>query len=492
MINLRKRCLQTATVSMLGLLTSSQASSTPAAVDMRPAAGVMRVGGMTVRLDDFLELNDGSVQAHMSFHNVGTKSVASFAIPKTTTDDSKTVVRLRNAEGDEYRLADLSEFGDASAGTGWVSVPPGESAFLTATFKPDGAARGVQPFALNMPVRMTWHPDDGLDEHTSAFEINFGGLRRVARDQEQQMPATPPAPVALLPEPPKALTPQAVASPRQVVASLPPATVPAPKFIDDLAPMIAGLRPIKTDAHRYLFAVGVEQYDDAPPVPFAERSARAMTDLIRKRYGVPEENAVLVTGADATGMKILGRLNSFIQRLQPGDTVYFYYTGHGVAARDGSNVYLMSKDTVPGAYEVEMLSLKALLQRLDKSNATRVVAFLDTCFSGRVGQKDSLFPGAAPLVPEPLPTNALVGMSKTTLFLAGQSYQLANDYPEHGYRLFSYFLMRGILQGNDDPANLAAYVAPEVRRVSSRRGAEFVQEPQLVGAKQTLAANFRN
>ena len=487
MTNFRKRCLQSVAAGVLGLLTTSSAFSTPSPLDARPAAGVMRVGGMTVRLDDFLELRDGSVQAHMSFHNAGTKSAAAFAVPKTTTGESKTVVRLRNAEGDEYRLADLSEFGSASDGTGWVSVPPGESAFLTATFKPDGAARGAQPFALNMPVRMTWHPDDGADERTSAFEINFGGLRRAAVDQELQMPATPPAPVALLPEPTKAIT-----APPQVMASLPPVTAAAPKFIDDLGPMIAGLRPSKTDGHRYLFAVGVEQYDDAPAVPFAERSARAMTDLLRKRYGVPEENATLVTGADATGMKILGRLNSFIQRLQPGDTVYFYYTGHGVAARDGSNVYLMSKDTVPGAYEVEMLSLKALLQRLDKSNATRVVAFLDTCFSGRVGQKDSLFPGAAPLVPEPLPTNTVSSLSKTTLFLAGQSYQLANDYPEHGYRLFSYFLMKGILQGNDDPANLAAYVAPEVRRVSSRRGAEFVQEPQLVGAKQTLAANFRN
>ena len=42
----------------------------------------------------------------------------------------------------------------------------------------DGAAHGVQPFTLTMPVRMAWHPDDGPDERTSAFEINFGGLHR--------------------------------------------------------------------------------------------------------------------------------------------------------------------------------------------------------------------------------------------------------------------------------------------------------------------------
>jgi len=141
---------------------------------------------------------------------------------------------------------------------------------------------------------------------------------------------------------------------------------------------------------------------------------------------------------------------------------------------------------VPGAYEVEMLSLASLLRRFESSAATRVVAFLDTCFSGRVGKNESLFPGAAPLVPTPLPAST-VPAGKTTLFLAGNAYQFANDYPERGHRLFSYFLMRGLLHGRDSAADLNAYVAKEVRRVSAKRGAEFVQEPQFQGAARSLA-----
>ena len=71
----------------------------------------------------------------------------------------------------------------------------------------------------------------------------------------------------------------------------------------------------------------------------------------------------VITGADATGMKIIGRLNSLIQRLTPGDTVYFYYAGHGLAARDGNAVYVVPKDAGPGAYEVEQLSLATLIHR---------------------------------------------------------------------------------------------------------------------------------
>jgi len=99
-----------------------------------------------------------------------------------------------------------------------------------------------------------------------------------------------------------------------------------------------------------------------------------------------------------------------------------------------------------------------------------------------------LFPGAAPLVPSPLPATPAGATGKTTVFLAGQSYQFANDYPEHGYRLFSYFLMRGLLDGADDANALQSYVTREVRRVSAKRGAEYVQEPQLQGAALSLAA----
>src|SRR5208283_2129042 len=97
------------------------------------------------------------------------------------------------------------------------------------------------------------------------------------------------------------------------------------------------------------------------------------------------------------GTKMTGRINSLIQRLTPGDTVFFYYAGHGLSSRDGSEVYVVPKDAVPGAYEVEALSLGSLLHRFESSPASRVIAFLDTCFSGRVSRDKSLFPGTAPL-----------------------------------------------------------------------------------------------
>jgi hypothetical protein len=428
------------------------------------AAGSLKVGNLVVRLERFTELRDGKVQAEMSFYNLDHDAAASFVLNAKNTDAS-----LRNAEGTPYRLLGVSQFADTQSESGWTTVAPGGSAAVTATFDTEEAPRGVQPFALRIPMRLKWRSGDAALTRVRSFDVNFGGLRRQSE-------------LALVPE----------AAPVERVQAIALKPLPAPSkpdtFDDDLAPLVAALPTARPDGRRYLFAIGVNAYDDAPAVPFADRSAALMTDLLRRRYGVPEENITLITGEDATGLKILGRLNSFVQRLTPGDTVFFYYAGHGLSGRDGKAVYIVPKDAVPGAYEVEMLSLSSLIGRFENSPAARVVAFIDTCFSGRVGADQSLFPGVAPLVPTQAAAPAVESKGKVTLFLAGQNHQFANDYPERGHRLFSYFVMRGLLRGSDNAAEVHAFAAKEVRRISAKRGAEFLQEPRLEGARDAVGS----
>lgn len=437
-----------------------------------PAAGTLRVGNMVVRLERFTELRDGKVQAEMSFYNLDPAATAAFVLNAKNTDAS-----LRNAEGAAYRLLGVSQFADTQSESGWTTVAPGASAAVTATFDSEDITRGVQPFALRIPMRLKWQGGEAQFVRTRSFDVNFGGLRRHTE-------------LSLVPDAAPVERVQALAlAPIQPLARPDLAQPKNASFDDDIAPQIAALPNARPDGRRYLFAIGINDYDDAPGVPYADRSAHLMTDLLRKRYGVPEENITLITGEDATGLKILGRLNSFIQRLTPGDTVFFYYAGHGLSGRDGKAVYVVPKDAVPGAYEVEMLSLASLIGRFESSPAARVVAFLDTCFSGRVSGDQSLFPGVAPLVPTETNAPAVRKTEgKVTMFLAGQANQFANDYPERGHRLFSYFLMRGLLRGSDNATELHAFAAREVRRISAKRGAEFLQEPRLEGLTSSIGS----
>jgi hypothetical protein len=432
----------------------------------------LTVGGLLVHLDNFIEQRDGTVRADMSFTNP-TTAPAALTAPTTSQGDhigtllqslDTPVAALTNGEGRKYRLVALSQFGD--------TVPAGGTTILTATFAPDGARRGLQPFALSLPIRETWRASADAAERSSAFQVNFRGLHRPT-DEAHAAPA---------PHVEKAAFPAAVSPAR------PAETAVAGNFTDDLSPAIAKLPTAAPDNQRYLLAIGVNTYDEVPGVPFADRSARAMSDLLHKAYGVPEDNITLVTGNEATGTKMVGRINSLLKRLTPGDTVFFYYAGHGLAARDGNSVYMVPKDAVPGAYEIDALSLGALLARFEASPASHVVAFLDTCFSGRISHDQSLFPGIAPLVPVPvqMPGPTLHSTNKVTVFLASQADQFANDYPERGHRLFSYYIMRGLMAGYTRADDLESYVAQEVRRVSTKRGSDFAQEPRLEGAAQIL------
>ncbi len=469
---MNSRAFLLALIGALAFAAPSRAAEYRAFIDttlnVPPAAGSLNVGNMIVRLDRFTELRDGKVQAEMSFYNLDREAAASFVLNARNTDAS-----LHNGDGASYRLLGVSQFADMQSENGWTTVAPGGSAAMTAIFAAEGLQRGVQPFALRIPMRLKWRSADAQIARIRAFDVNFGGLRRQSE-------------LASIPD--TAAVERVEAMALQPLKAPPPLQARPSKFDDDLAPQVAALPAARPDARRYLFAIGVSEYDDAPSVPFADRSAQLMTELLRKRYGVPEENITLITGNDATGLKILGRLNSLVQRLTPGDTVFFYYAGHGLSGRDGKAVYVVPKDAVPGAYEVEMLSLSSLLAHFENSPAARVVAFLDTCFSGRVSGDKSLFPGVAPLVPTEISAPEVKNKGKVTLFLAGQATQFANDYPERGHRLFSYFLIRGLLRGSDNATEIHAGAAREVRRISAKRGAEFLQEPRLEGAANSVGS----
>lgn len=469
---MNKRALRLALLGALALATPAAAANYgdtyDTALNLPAAAGSLKVGNMVVRLERFTELRDGKVQAEMSFYNLDQEASASFVLNAKNTDAS-----LRNGDGAAYRLLGVSQFADMQSESGWTTVGPGASAAVTATFSAEDLRQGVQPFALRIPMRLKWRSHDAQLARVRAFDVNFGGLRR-------------PSELMLVPDAAPVERVQAMSL--QPLKAPPPLQTRTAAFDDDLAPQVAALPAARADGRRYLFAVGVNEYDDAPSVPFADRSAQLMTELLKKRYGVPDENITLITGDDATGLKILGRLNSFVQRLTPGDTVFFYYAGHGLSGRDGKAVYVVPKDAVPGAYEVEMLSLSSLMGRFESSPASRVVAFLDTCFSGRVGGDKSLFPGVAPLVPTEVSAPAMQSKGKVTMFLAGQANQFANDYPERGHRLFSYFLIRGLLRGSDNATEVHAAAAREVRRISAKRGAEFLQEPRLEGTTSSVGS----
>ena len=244
-----------------------------------------------------------------------------------------------------------------------------------------------------------------------------------------------------------------------------------------IARAVAAMPAAETNARTWLLAIGVEDYKEAPDVPYADNSLELVSAALAKRFGIPEANRIVLQGEEATGTFIRGKIRNTLRRLGPEDTLYFYYSGHGMPGRNGEQLYLAPRDIVVSAFEDEDFAFANLLGEIQQARVGKVLAFLDTCFSGKAKADELVFPGVAPIMvsaEQELP-------DKMTVFYAASGAQFANSYDDKAHRLFSYFLAQGLADGLGTVEDLGRYVSANVAEQARAKGAIYEQVPFVDG-----------
>ena len=128
--------------------------------------------------------------------------------------------------------------------------------------------------------------------------------------------------------------------------------------------------------------------------------------------------------------------------------------------------------------EDNFFKLKNIYKTLTNSKASKVVAFVDSCFSGATDGK-SIIKGVASsrLVPK----KVTFDKSKMVVLTAGKDKQYSNMYEEKGHRLFSYFVMKSLLKGKTDINDIYREVYTNVKDESYKMGDMKIQEPTIDG-----------
>ena len=103
---------------------------------------------------------------------------------------------------------------------------------------------------------------------------------------------------------------------------------------------------------------------------------------------------------------------------------------------------------------------------------------MDSCFSGST-DGHSLFTGVAGSVL--VPKKVTFNHDKMVVLTAGREKQFSNMYPKKGHRLFSYFVMKSLLEGKRAVSDVYNYVYPKVKSVSNGFGDLKRQEPTIEG-----------
>ena len=255
------------------------------------------------------------------------------------------------------------------------------------------------------------------------------------------------------------------------------------QYSKDLETLLAKTPQANIDKRKWAFIIGVEKYRDAENVPFSKRSSEMFKKTIHKSLGVPERNIYTLIDSDATTTRIKDKMRLLISNVKNGDIIYFYYSGHGVPEPKEQKAFILPSDKIVDfVYDDKNLQLDNIYKKLTDSRASKVIAFIDSCFSGKTGakQNQNLFKGKG---------TAFIGVrtktdfdkNKMVVITAGGSNDFSNMYKEKGYRMFSYFLIKDILKGKRDIGILHSSVKTKVYEISNELGDSYRQTPQIDG-----------
>ncbi|MBI5881730.1 MAG: caspase family protein [Elusimicrobia bacterium] len=306
---------------------------------------------------------------------------------------------------------------------------------------------------------------------TSLNEALADALGKLGSILEQDMvvalisPTSSPRP-ALRAEPGRPAAP-AKEAPERVVHS----------DIDDLPSRGAAAKP---NAHAVV--IGVRRYrQKLPEADFADSDAQLVSRYLIQVLGYQTENVAVLIDDQAQKSDFEKYFEQWLpNRVEKGDEVFVYYSGHGAPNPTTGDAYLVPFDGDPTYLPETAYPLKKMYAALAGLPAKRTTVVMDSCFSG-AGGRSLLAKGARPLVMSL--SNGVVPTNMAVL-TASAGDQITYAYDEKGHGLFTYFLLKGIKEGRGDGGaglrGVFDYAAPLVSRIA-RREFNNDQVPQWQG-----------
>lgn len=255
-------------------------------------------------------------------------------------------------------------------------------------------------------------------------------------------------------------------------------------FNDDIPQLLKKAPAAPIDDKKWLFVIGAEKYKHTDDILYSRRSSELFAQVVAKTIGVGKgRQKILLDNDGATSGSIEDTFKILLKDVRAGDTIYFYYSGHGIPVPDQNNeAYMLPVDKIPDfVADNDFYKINNIYQKLYNSNASKVFVFMDSCFTGQTDGK-SVLKGKAATRLEPKKWN-LSTTGKMAVITAGNSKQYSNALPERGQRLFSYYLMRALLSGDyNNISDLATKVSADVTAQSLRMDIKK-QTPVLDGNK---------
>jgi len=264
------------------------------------------------------------------------------------------------------------------------------------------------------------------------------------------------------------------------------------------APAPATPAPAPSPRESWAVVIGVGRYEN-PRIP-ALRYAVADADAIYSvliASGFKKDHVLLLTDnaeRKPTLRNMKYALGTFLARSAgKDDTVIVYYAGHGApevdprgVEKDGLAKYLIPSDADPDDLFSTALPMDDLQTIFDRIEAERVVAFLDSCYSGAGGGRTFASKKTRAVNVDDLFLDRLTRSKGRVIITAARSSEVSIELPDLGHGVFTYYLTEGLKGAGDlnrdgivSLQELYEYVQQQVVQKSRAVGGN--QHPQFRG-----------
>jgi len=222
--------------------------------------------------------------------------------------------------------------------------------------------------------------------------------------------------------------------------------------------------------------IGIDAYKNWPKLSYAANDARAVQDLLVRRYHFKPENVTLLLNEEATRDRILSTLGDQLAdgaKVKKDDRVFVFFAGHGATRHlpTGRALgYIIPVEADATNYQGQAISMTNFQDISEAIPAKHVLFVTDACYSGiALTRGGGGRPGGQ---------NYLEEVTRRTvrqmLTAGGADEEVADNGPS-GHSIFTWALTQG-LDGRADlngdgfitGSELATYVAPTVSSLSKQ------------------------
>jgi hypothetical protein len=183
--------------------------------------------------------------------------------------------------------------------------------------------------------------------------------------------------------------------------------------------------------------VGNTDYAFLPDVPFADRDAEAMGDLLAAVGGIPADRIRRLRGANRE--QLMDAVRDATALLGPGGTLWVYFAGHGAASPSSAEALLVGDDAKRDAAVFTARSVSVPeIARIAGDHP--LVLIVDACFSGAGRAGEVLVPGARFAVPVAFAAPAPHHVVAT----AASPDQVAGPFPAAEHGVFTWLVVGGL------------------------------------------------